>query len=240
MVTVSVTNATFLQILLSYRNDSPPTQKSQLESLSTDILLNILNNLTGNEQIMAALTCKTFAAVVETSHIRKIGNVTVFANGVKSFAAYKERRNDWHKLGYQPPHDSSTEEIYSTSMESNPIWRQWQHLKDLVGKWLGSKYKYCDMCRKFRPAGDKFWRDFVEYENPGITKQDRDKVPKNMKRRKTTRKPTKSESPLLENLAAMQVETILRNWQLNPGVNQCPAHDFLKEKKGERLIKKWT
>jgi hypothetical protein len=206
--------------------------------------LSIVEKLTGNEQIMAALVCKTLGAVVETSTVRKIANICHYLLGRKDPAmmlTYSSDFNDdvlnkWHECGYDGP-KVRHHYWYETVATQN----QYSSLKESVGVWLGPKYKYCIACHKFRPDDEKFWKLFAEYENPGILQ-------------KSTLKETKKNAKKIahENDAAEKVEQAINYWcgamelnglTINGSLQDrsCPAHMMLEERRnGERVLKRWT
>ena len=227
------------QVLTSFQNNNSPTRKTSLETLPTDILLNIVSMLCGNEQIMAALVCKTLAAVVETSTVRKIGNITLYRLSNKEAARFfnkKTRSDQWHESGLVAPGPPPRPSIVSSGIWHldychGAVWEQWNALKSLVGVYLGPKYKFCEDCRKYRPMDKKFWTAFAEYENPGITKKVAKQAPKK-KGKQADRDATSAE----------KVEAIVAKWYKAPEPTwmpqMCPAHELLKERGGTRVLKK--
>ena len=188
---------------------------------------------------MAALICKTLAAVVETCPLRKIANITYYKVSSKDPASnFDERtKNDkWCEHGFEPP---AQNDFYYSYFQA--AGEQHRALNLAVGKWLGPSYKFCAECRKFRPLEKQFWRDFAEYENPGIMK----KVVQVAKVIKTgSKKKKKAKTAPTETDTSAMVEICLDKWQKpmkEKGwqADECPAHGLLQEKKGERVIKKF-
>ena len=59
-------------------------EASNLELLPTDILMDIVNRLEGNDQIMASLACKTLSSIAEASSTRKIANVKSYDRSLEN------------------------------------------------------------------------------------------------------------------------------------------------------------
>ena len=221
--------------MTSFRGNGSTTRKTKLESLPTDIMLNIVGMLTGNEQIMAALVCKTLAAVVEASTVRKIGNITLYRLTNKDPASSFNQKTEperWHDCGFVPGMAMTNVQNYMYwSYAHMQVMEQWKALKESVGKWLGPTYKFCEDCRKYRLIEKKFWTAFAEYENPGITKKVAKKEP-----RKRGKKAAKDAG------SAEKIDAIVVKWYKTPDPSwmpqMCPAHELLKERNGERVLKK--
>ncbi len=234
---IDLTNNLLIKILTSFRDHGSPTRKSQLETLPTDILLNIVSMLTGNQQIMAALVCKSIAAVVETSTVRKIGNITIYRLNPKdpAYGFGKDTdREKWHECGFESDPKPALPSIYRAWYGSHfhvAIMDQWKDLRKSVGIWLGPKYRFCEGCYKFRLIDKKFWRALAEYENPGITK----KVVKRASKKGGKKTAADQDS-------AAKVEATIDTWHKGPTVEwvvpYCPAHELLRERNGERVLKK--
>lgn len=193
--------------------------------------------LSGNEQIMAALICKALAAVVETSTVRKIGNIYLYKMTSKD-PAYNTNKDtkpaEWHELGFKANperHPPLTPYSWYQSAFHLRVMEQWNDLRKLVGEWLGPKYRFCENCYKFRLIDKKFWRAFAEYENPGITKKVAENAPKKKGRRTAA-----------DQDSAAKVEAWIEKWHGGPmqawNVLFCPAHELLRERNGERVLKK--
>lgn len=227
----------------NHSRETTKSTKSMLESLPTDILLVIIGELSGHNQIMAALACKTLAAVVEASTIRKIANIIPYKVGSKDpSAAVWKRGLPWTSYYGKPTLPDALE------------WREWgftddtfpstyaatdaqvTNLKPAIQKWLGPKYRFCTLCHKFRTLQRPFWRAFAEYENPGITKKSSKTGAKKIKELIDLWNDTPKEASDTSkeaNDTSKVASWLDTTWP--PAV--CPAHDLLKERRGQRVIK---
>jgi hypothetical protein len=194
-----------------------------LEGLPTDILLEVINELAGNDQIMAALSCKTIAAVVETSTIRKIANITHYRLKFKD-RTYCASVSYYYGTSSMPEIDAVQWRQYGFQDKSRlngfyaPI-DQYNDLKSAIGQWLGPNYRFCRHCRKFRTLQKTFWRNFAEYENPGITKR-----------------PAEQSYETVKQLIEVWNDTS-KDQNSHWDIGTCPAHELLKERHGKRVIK---
>jgi hypothetical protein len=221
---------------------------SSIGSLSNENLLMIIDYLTGNDQIMVALTCKYLAAVVEASETRNIANIVMYSlakdapaivlskaynrayppaafgqvNNLKLAAIIESDkavyRRKWQLQGFEP---------YTLGMPWNAIDYQHNSLRKDVGKWLGSGYRYCNACEKYRVVDKNFWLAFAHYENPGIVERAKDMVLAVI---------DNWEDVTMANWTRADWMDILAGWTIFVAMNSCPAHVLLREVDGKRLI----
>ncbi|RMD44128.1 hypothetical protein DV735_g1030, partial [Chaetothyriales sp. CBS 134920] len=135
---------------------------SAFEKLTAGVVLHILSYLKGNDQIMAALSCKRLASIVEASPVGKIANVTAWQHRPR----YGLMGHDSVRKGYLYP---AARSWYSEYLAVD------NHCGDLirrVGVHLGNGYQWCPACNLFRLKSGTWWREFAEYENPGILEKE--------------------------------------------------------------------
>lgn len=204
-----------LQILASILQN-PSSKGSILEFLPLEIGMRIQDELTGNDLIMLALTSKTMTARVEACTTRKIANVTHYIPSQRDPSAKLTKAStddDWRRLGF----------LRSPVTIHRWGWRaqQWDaaseqqtDLRERVQAHLGlRKNTFCWRCRKFRPVKKQFWRQLIEYENPGLTKG-----------------PSKTRK---------KITAILERWAKADSISgmDCPAHSLLQEHRGKRHLR---
>jgi hypothetical protein len=140
--------------------------------------------------------------------VRKIANI-------RPYGMSNQSHNEVRSMTPEALHFAGFERNLEGAFISHA--NQFEILQTLIGTYLGSNYAWCRTCKIYRLKRKSWWKDFSEYESPGINKVSEE---------------TEKKIDDSINGWATQEPIPASSWDVLP----CPAHTILAERKGARTI----